>query len=121
MIKALAPPKEKRAPAKSALKSAEQLAGYVTSSVLQACRSMNRHCVACGAHVPKANFSGYDGKGALSGPSMARIVARPRAKEERLLFGFVNEISLGPKKRAGAATHRICNQTVAKLKTGELS
>jgi hypothetical protein len=58
------PPKQKRARAKSALRSAEQLAGYVTSCVLQARRRMTRHCVACGAHVPNRNFSGYDGKGA---------------------------------------------------------
>jgi len=60
----VSPPKQKRAPAKSALRSAEQLAGYVTSCVLQARRRMTRHCVACGAHVPNRNFSGYDGKGA---------------------------------------------------------
>jgi hypothetical protein len=54
-------------------------------------------------------------------PSTVRIVAGPRAKEEQVLFGCVNEISLSPKKQAGATTHRTCNQTVAKLKTGELS
>jgi hypothetical protein len=106
MIKALAPPKQKRAPAKSALQSVEQLAGYLTSCVLQARRRLTRHCVACGACVPNRNFGGYDGKGALSGQSMVRIVAGPKAKEEQVLFGFVNEISLSPKKLAGAATHR---------------
>jgi hypothetical protein len=42
-------------------------------------------------------------------PLMVRIVAGPKAKEEQVLFGFVDEISLSPKKRAGAATHRPCN------------
>ena len=60
----MSPPKQKRAPAKSAFQSAEQLAGYVTSCVLQARTRMTRHCVACGAYVPNRNFSGYDGKGA---------------------------------------------------------
>ena len=49
------------------------------------------------------------GKGALNGPSMVRFVAGPKAKEEQELFGFVNEISLNPKKRAGAGTHRLRN------------
>jgi hypothetical protein len=70
---------------------------------------MSRHCVASEPRVPNRNLGGYDGKGALSGPSMIRIVTGPRAKEEQVLFGFVNEISLNPKKRAGAATHRTCN------------
>jgi len=60
----VSPPKQKRARAKSALRSVKQRARYVTSSVLQACRSMNRQCVAFEAHVPNRNFSGYDGKGA---------------------------------------------------------
>ena len=60
----MSPPKQKRARAKSALRSVKQRARYVTSSVLQACRSMNRQCVAFEAHVPNRNFSGYDGKGA---------------------------------------------------------
>ena len=105
----MSPPKQKRAPAKSALRSAEQLAGYVTSCVLQARRRLTRHCVACGVRVPNRNLGGDDGKGALSGPSMVRFVGGPKAKEEQVLFGFVNEISLSPKKRAGAATHRTCN------------
>jgi hypothetical protein len=105
----VSPPKQKCAPAKSALRSAEQLAGYVPSCVLQARRRLTRHCVACGVRVPNRNLAGYDGKGALSGPSMVRIVAGPKATEEQVLFGFVNEISLSPKKRAGAATHRTCN------------
>lgn len=60
----MSPRKTKRARAKSALRTVEQLAGYVTSCVLQARRRMTRHCVACGAHLPNRNFSGYDGKGA---------------------------------------------------------
>jgi hypothetical protein len=60
----VSPPKQKRAPAKSALQTVEQLAGYVTSCVLQARKRMTRHCVACGARVPNRNFSGYDGKDA---------------------------------------------------------
>jgi hypothetical protein len=105
----VSPPKQKRAPAKSALRSAEQLAGYVTSCVLQARRRLTRHCVACGTPVPNRNLGGYDGKGVLSGPSMVKIVAGLKATEEQLLVGFMNEISLSPKKRAGAATHRTCN------------
>jgi len=105
----VSPPKQKRAPAKSALQSAEQLAGYLISCVLQARRRMIRHCVACGARVPNRNFGGCDTKSALSGPSMVRFVAGPKAKEEQELFGFVNEISLNPKKRAGAGTHRLRN------------
>ena len=61
-------PKQKRAPVKSALQSADQLAGYLISCVLQAPRRMIRHCVAYGVQ----------------------------------LFGFVNEISLSPKKREPA-------------------
>jgi hypothetical protein len=105
----VSPPKQKRAPAKSALRSAEQLAGYVTSCVLQARRRLTRHCVACGVRVPNRNLGGDDGKGALSGPSMVRFVGGPKAKEEQVLFGCMNEISLSPKKRAGAGTHRPCN------------
>jgi len=54
-------------------------------------------------------------------PPMIRIVAGPKAKEEQVPFGFVSEISLSPKRRAGTATYRPCNETVAKLETGELS
>src|SRR5262249_51145235 len=79
----VSPPKQKRAPAKSALQSLEQLIGYLTSCVLQARRRLTRHCVACGARVPNRNFDGYDGKGALSGPSVVRFVAGPKAKEEQ--------------------------------------
>jgi hypothetical protein len=60
----VSPPRQKRARAKSALRSAKQLAGYVTSRALQAHKQMTRCCVACGAHVPNRNFSGYDGKDA---------------------------------------------------------
>jgi hypothetical protein len=43
-------------------------------------------------------------------PSTARIAAERVPREEQTLFGFMDdEISLSPKKRAGAATHRTCN------------
>ena len=60
----MSPPKQKRARAKSTLRTLEQLAGYVTSCVLQARKQMTRHCVARGARVPNRDFSGYDGKDA---------------------------------------------------------
>ena len=63
----MSPPKQKRRLCGTALRSAEQLAGYVTSFVLQARRRLTRYCVACGARLPIGNFGGYDGKSALSG------------------------------------------------------
>jgi hypothetical protein len=50
-------------------------------------------------HVPNPNLGGYDGNSALSGPSMVRIVAEPAPEEEQTLLGFLEEVSLGPKKR----------------------
>ena len=57
--------------------------------------------------VPNRNLGGYDGKSALSGPSMVRIVAKPAPEEEQTLFGFLEEISLSPKKRDRDATSSI--------------
>jgi hypothetical protein len=56
------------------------------------------------------------GKGALNGPSMVRFVAAPKAKEEQVLFGFVNEISLSPKKRDRDATASILQPNSSHIK-----
>jgi hypothetical protein len=40
-------------------------------------------------------------------PSTARIVAEPAPEEEQTLFGFVEEVSLSPKKRDRDATSSI--------------
>ena len=77
---------------------------------------------------PKANARRLTGRRArrnliepqgYAHPACAQVEARaagcqdenagPKAKEEQILFGFANEISLSPKKRVGAATHRPCN------------
>jgi hypothetical protein len=67
-------------------------------------------------HVPNRNLGGYDGKGALSGPSMVRFVAGPKVKEEQVLFGCVNEISLSPKKQDRAATSLILQPNSSRIK-----
>jgi hypothetical protein len=69
-------PKKERRLCGTTLRNAEQLAGYVTSSVLQACRSMNRQFVACGAnHVDQA---------AVSLPLVAKISrAEPASKPRK--------------------------------------
>jgi hypothetical protein len=67
--------------------------------------------------VPNRNLGGYGGKGALSGPSMIRIVAAPKAKEEQVLFGCLNEISLSPKKRDRDATAPILQPNSSRIAT----
>jgi hypothetical protein len=113
----VSPPKQKRAPAKSALQSAEQFAGYLISCDLQARRRMIPHGVACGACVPNRNAGDHDGKGALRRSSLVRIVAGPKGKEEQVLFGFVNEISLNLKQRDHDATSSILQPNSSHIAT----
>ena len=67
--------------------------------------------------VPNLNLGGYDGKRALSGPSMVRIVAEPAPEEEQTLFGFLEEVSLSPKKRDRDATSSILQPNSSHIAT----
>jgi hypothetical protein len=67
--------------------------------------------------VPNRNLGQYDDRGALSGPSIVRIVAGPKAKKEQVLFGFVNEISLSLKKRDRDATAPILQPNSSHIKS----
>jgi hypothetical protein len=61
------PPKQKRAPAKSALRKLRLVAAYRVLLLAQP-RRAHRQCVACNSRVTNRNLGGHDGHGALSGP-----------------------------------------------------
>lgn len=69
-MNALAPSKQKRAPAKSAFRKLPLHTGYHFPLLLQAFagRARVRQCIACDSPVRNKNLGGNDGRSALTGP-----------------------------------------------------
>jgi hypothetical protein len=68
----------------------------------------------------EASYKDRRGITVYAPPSTASILAKPAPEEEQTSFGFLEEISLSPKKRDRDATSSIL-QPNSSQQTGELS